>query len=213
MTNTLLEKLEQQRPNANWITKQSGLPYLPLQMNVPTKDIMAEWNDVKEIAVKHRDSDTLLNLKNKGWMSLTLFGAGATITTQSDDKYDWTEIQSKCPATKEWFEQTFSRENFYGRIRFMLLEPGGHILPHKDRESNGLSEVNIAINNPAGCSFHMENRGILPFKEGSAIMLDLSNRHWVVNKSNEPRLHMIYHGNVPNNIIEKSYENLYYSKK
>ena len=88
----------------------------------------------------------------------------------------------------------------------MLLEPGGHILPHKDRESIGLSEVNIAINNPDGCSFHMENRGTVPFTEGSVVMLDLSNRHWVVNNSNQPRLHMIYHGKVPGEIIERSYE-------
>tara|TARA_B100000214_G_C23934262_1_gene612327 strand:+ start:858 stop:1499 length:642 start_codon:yes stop_codon:yes gene_type:complete len=213
MTNILLEKLEKQRPNADWITKQSCIPYLSLQIDVPVKDIMREWNNIKDMAVEHRDSDTLLDFKNKGWKSLTLFGAGATITTESDAEYDWTEIQNKCVVTKEWFEHTFTRENLHGRIRFMLLEPGGHILPHKDRESIGLSEVNIAINNPDGCSFHMENRGIVPFTEGSVVMLDLSNRHWVVNNSNQPRLHMIYHGKVPGEIIERSYENLYYTNK
>lgn len=211
MTNILLEKLNSQRPNAEWITKKSCIPYLPLDINVPTKHIMEEWNNVKDMAVNHRDGDTLLDFTNKGWCSLTLYGVSANLTTPSDKKHDWTEIQDKCKITKQWFEDTFHKENFRGRIRFMLLEPGGHILPHKDRQSMGLNEVNIAINNPDKCSFHMENRGILPFKEGSVIMLDLSNRHWVVNNSNQPRLHMIYHGNVPNEIIERSYENLYYS--
>ena len=210
MTNILLEKLKSQRPNAEWITQKSGIPYLPLDIKVPTKEIMDEWNDVKDMAVDHRDGDTLLDFTNKGWSSLTLYGVSANVTTHSDKKHDWTEIKDKCKITKQWFEDTFHKENFHGRIRFMLLEPGGHILPHKDRQSVGLNEVNIAINNPEKCSFHMENRGTLPFKEGSVMMLDLSNRHWVVNDSHQPRLHMIYHGNVPDTIIERSYENLYY---
>ena len=213
MTNTILQKLKSQRPSADWIINQSGLPYLALDLNVPTKDILAEWNDVKHMAVEHRDSDSLLDYKNQGWLSLTLFGVSANVTTASDQRHDWTQIKDQCKITSQWFEDTFKRDNFKGRIRFMLLEPGGHILPHKDRESNGLSEINIAISNPDNCYFYMENRGTVPFKQGSAFMLDLSNRHWVVNDSSEPRLHMIYHGHVPENIIEKSYENLYYPKK
>ena len=69
MTNILLEKLEKQRPNADWITKQSCIPYLSLQIDVPVKDIMREWNNIKDMAVEHRDSDTLLDFKNKGWKS------------------------------------------------------------------------------------------------------------------------------------------------
>ena len=74
MTNTILQKLKSQRPSADWIINQSGLPYLALDLNVPTKDILAEWNDVKHMAVEHRDSDKLLDYKNQGWLSLTLFG-------------------------------------------------------------------------------------------------------------------------------------------
>jgi len=213
MTNTLLEKLKAQRPTAKWIIENSGLPYLPLDIDVPTKDIMQEWGNVKEMAVRHRDNDSVLEYKNKGWSSLTLYGVSATVTTHSDAKHDWTEIKDRCKITSQWFEDTFHAENFKGRIRFMLLEPGGHILPHKDRDAIGLNEVNIAINNPAECNFHMENRGILPFKQGTAMMLDLSNRHWVTNDSKEPRLHMIYHGGVPDKIVKESYENLYYTKK
>ncbi len=213
MTNTILQKLMSQRPSADWIINQSGLPYLALDLNVPTKDILKEWNVVKHMAVEHRDSDTLLAYKNQGWLSLTLFGVSANVTTASDDRHDWTQIKDQCKITSQWFEDTFQKDNFKGRIRFMLLEPGGHILPHKDREAKGLSEINIAISNPDDCYFYMENRGTIPFKQGSAFMLDLSNRHWVVNNSSEPRLHMIYHGRVPENIIERSYENLYYPKK
>jgi hypothetical protein len=206
----VIVKLNQHRPKAEWIKHQSGLAYLPLNITVPTFDISKEWNEVKHIAIHHRDSDTLLKYKHEGWLSLSLYGVNATTTEQSLEKHNWTEIADKCPKTCNFFKSIFNENNFKGRIRFMLLEPGGYILPHKDRTNKGLSEVNLAINNPTGCKFNIENKGTVPFKTGSAIMLDLSNRHWVINDSNEPRLHMIYHGRVPENIIEKSYENLYY---
>lgn len=210
MTNKLLEKLNAHRPNAQYIRKQSGLPYLELHIDVPTEQIMREWRDVSSRAVMHRDTDAVLNYENQGWRSLTLYGVKSGITTSTDGPHHWTDIAEKCPETCTFFEKTFGSHNFKGRIRFMLLEPGGHILPHQDRTGNGLWETNIAINNPQGCKFYFENKGIVPFTQGSAYMLDLSNRHWVVNDSDTPRLHMIYHGEVPDKIVEDSYEKMYY---
>jgi hypothetical protein len=209
----ILTKLNQHRPNAEWIKTKSGLPYLPLDIKVPVLDIQNEWEKVKHIAVRHRDSDAFLQYKNEEWFSLTLYGIDSTYTEHSEKKHEWTEIANQCPKTSDFFKTVFKEKNFEGRIRFMLLGPRGYILPHKDRTSSGLSEVNIAINNPEGCKFVIENKGIVPFKKGSVVMLDLSNKHWVVNDSDEPRLHMIYHGRVPENIIKNSYENLYYTNK
>lgn len=209
----ILTKLNAHRPNAGWIKSKSGLPYLPLDINVPTSDIIEEWEKVKHMAVRHRDSDAFMQYKNNGWFGLTLYGVNATYTEQSTLPHYWTEIATQCPRTCNFFKSIFDENNFKGRIRFMLLEPKGYILPHKDRTSAGLSEVNIAINNPLGCEFVIENKGIVPLKKGSAVLLDLSNKHWVVNNSDEPRLHMIYHGRVPDALITKSYENLYYTNK
>jgi len=213
MIPNILKKLNAHRPNAEWIKTKSGLPYLPLEVNVPTSDIAEEWDKVKHMAVRHRDSDAFMRYKNQGWFGLTLYGVNATHTEHSTKKHYWTEISNQCPRTCDFFKSTFYENNFEGRIRFMLLEPRGYILPHKDRERAGLSEVNISINNPTGCEFMIENKGTVPFKKGSAVLLDLSNKHWVVNDSDEPRLHMIYHGGVPDNLITKSYANLYYTNQ
>lgn len=209
----ILTKLNSHRPSVAWIKSKSGLPYLPLDVKVPTSDIIEEWKKVKHMAVRHRDSDSFMQYKNKGWFGLTLYGVNATYTEQSTLSHSWTEIASECPQTCDFFKSIFDEDNFKGRIRFMLLEPGGYILPHKDRTHAGLSEVNISINNPSGCEFVIENKGIVPFKKGAAVLLDLSNKHWVVNDSDEPRLHMIYHGGIPDDLIKKSYENLYYTNK
>lgn len=210
----ILERLNNHRPKATWIKNESGLAYLPLDVAVPTDTIQDEWQRVRSHMVRHRDSDAILKYKNEGWHSLSLYGVGSKITeARPNQQHSWTDIAEVCPNTCEFFKKTFGEKNFRGRIRFMLLEPGGHILPHTDRTTQGLREVNIAINNPIGCDFYIENKGIVPFTPGSVVMLDLSNRHWVVNDSDEQRLHMIYHGEVPDEIIEKSYENLYYTNQ
>lgn len=63
MTNKLLEKLNAHRPNAQYIRKQSGLPYLELHIDVPTEQIMREWRDVSSRAVMHRDTDAVFKLR------------------------------------------------------------------------------------------------------------------------------------------------------
>lgn len=211
--NRLIEKLSAHRPDAEWITTKSGISHLPLAIDVPTETILHEWNAVQHLAVAHRNSDDTIGYSHQGWKSLTIYGVSSTTTTQSDMPHAWTDIADKCPETQNWLTNTFGQKNFKGRIRFMLLEPGGHIMPHRDRNDHKLSEVNIAITNPSGCEFYFENKGIVDFDKQAVNMLDLSNRHWVTNNSKQHRLHMIYHGGVPATIIEKSYENLYYRKK
>lgn len=211
--NRIIEKLSAHRPDAEWITKQSGISHLPLDINVPADKIFNEWKAVQHLAVAHRDSDDTIGYSHQGWRSLTIYGVSSTTTTESDEPHAWTSIANKCPYTKKWLTDTFGHKNFKGRIRFMLLEPGGHIMPHKDRNESKLSEVNISITNPPGCEFYLENKGIVDFNKQTVHMLDLSNRHWVNNNSKQNRLHIIYHGSVPATIIEKSYENLYYRKK
>jgi hypothetical protein len=76
----------------------------------------------------------------------------------------------------------------------MLLEPGGYILPHEDVEWKQLSAVNLAINNPPGVNFVMENWGTVPFVPGTVNMLAVGNKHMVYNESYEDRFHIIVHG-------------------
>ena len=64
--------------------------------------------------------------------------------------------------------------------------------------------------NPEKAEFRMLNHGRIPFAQGKAFMLDVSNQHWCYNESNEHRLHIIVHASVSDNIIEKSYANSRY---
>lgn len=159
---------------------------------------------------------------HKGWKSLVIHGRGKHIT-QGDDQYEnlkdlpdyhWTEIADKCPITTTWLKQHSFLDKFL-RVRFMLLEPGGYIMPHNDNNKRKLQAINIALNNPDNCNFGMENYGLIPWSPGDVRLIDISTVHAVWNNSSIPRIHMIIHGwpvqqykNYRNLIIE-SYEKTY----
>ena len=98
----------------------------------------------------------------------------------------------------------------YFRIRIMRISPGGHIWPHIDGGFDHLGPINVALNNPEGCAFYMGGVGILPFKQGTAISLNIGSKmHAVVNNSNENRYHLIIHGitdDKMSNIYLQSYQ-------
>lgn len=210
-TSKITQLLLKYRPPASWITKESGLPYLQLNIDVPWQNILKEWQQVKDYAVLHRADDTYGSSTNNGWRSLVLYGVSATDTEASVGNLKWTEIADKCPATKKWIDETFVINENTGRIRFMLLEPGGHIILHKDRDTKQLAEINVAITNPVNCQFRFKNYGPVPFVNGTAFMVDVSNEHFLFNYSDTPRLHMILHTKINDNIIAESYANRFYN--
>lgn len=183
-----------------WTVMESGWPCFKLSCfdNQPWKDMHAEASSLIENFKPHRED------YGHGWKSLTLHGLDAD--TQSLNQYgidrervlnelNWTWVADKCPITKKFLTDVWPAE-FLNRVRFMLLEPGGYILPHQDRPNSQkrLSVCNISLNNPQNCEFIMEGFGRVPFDDnGSAFLIDVSNKHAVWNRSNEPRIHMIIH--------------------
>ena len=124
-------------------------------------------------------------------------------------EYDWTELADLCPITKQWLQNLGFKK--YQRVRFMLLDPGGYINPHRDVDVRKLHAWNVAINNPVGHKFVLDGHGIIPWKVGEVRGIDISQLHTVVNDGVEPRLHMIIHGHFDEGIAKticRSYEKL-----
>ena len=101
----------------------------------------------------------------------------STTTEANEGHHTWTSVADQCPQTKQWIQQNFIINKQTGRIRFMYLEPGGWIMPHKDRDVHKLYEINVAITNPKGCVFRMLERGNIPFAPGKAFIIDTANKH------------------------------------
>jgi hypothetical protein len=199
-------------PSDDWILKNSGLPWLELNLEVPDQQILQEANQCYKQAVEHRSDDKLFGqiYSNQGWKSVCIYGESSSITHQTSGKKQWTEIADKCPHTVEWIKQHWNIDDTTGRIRFMWLDPGGYILPHQDRESPGFFETNVAITNPDQCQFRFLNYGSVPFSPGSAFLVDISNKHFVYNASQHIRTHVIIHAKLKEGITKTSYAQNFY---
>ena len=198
--NTVLQQKYPEIFDPKWIVMESGWPYFHLSVldNQPWQEMYKEAEALSDKFYTHRE-DTY----GKGWKSLTLHGVNddtQSLNTYGDrqdtlKQLDWTWVADECPVTKKFLTEVWPAE-FLNRVRFMLLEPGGYILPHQDREDHEkrLSVCNISLNNPEGCNFALKDKGRVPFKdEGSAFLMDISNVHSVWNTSDKPRIHMIIH--------------------
>lgn len=175
------------------MTPPSKIPWFEFFIpEFPLNAIFKEVQAIKSLFVDHRDGEV-----HRGWKSICLHGLSAKQTMcyfdyglkKEDAHYNWTEIAPFCPTTVEFFKTYFPAES-YERIRFMLVEPGGYVSPHRDRNESSLGPLSIALNAPPNCNFGIEGHGLIPIQPGGFYLIDLSNRHSVFNQSNVDRFHI-----------------------
>jgi len=192
-----------------------SIPFLPIDDWLLTEDwneMLAEAVAIEKDYVLHRSREN-----HQGWSSLCLHGISSSHTegpeiygyTNENCPWQWTDMSDRCPTITSFFKEKFDYTSYH-RIRIMKLAPGGQTRPHRDyiaEEKNNIGSINIALNNPDGCYFYMDNVGYLPWTQGRAIALNLSHVHSVVNNSNENRYHLIIHGNLGKSWSHRFYSN------
>jgi hypothetical protein len=185
------------------IMDNTQVPWVSLpEINIPWKEIHAEAIHLLETECfsLHRANS------GGGWLSLCMHGMSSVHTNVPEDYgmpdeaeselADWTDISKFCPITKEWMQDEMLYDKFT-RVRFMALLPDGWIRPHQDRPSTvSLGATNVAINNPDGCKLVLEDFGEMPFVPGRAMKINTGYHHAVWNRSDEPRIHMIFDGDT-----------------
>jgi hypothetical protein len=205
--------------NWDYIMDNTRVPWVGVpEINVPWKEIYAEAIHLLEAECfsLHRANS------GGGWLSLCMHGMSSVHTNVPEDYglpdeaerelSDWTDISKFCPITKEWMQDNMLYDNF-SRVRFMCLLPGGWIMPHRDVDQlKKLGATNVAINNPDGCALVMEEYGTMPFTPGSVFKINTGHFHSVWNRSDEPRIHMIFDGGPSDNfkkLVNKNYAKLF----
>ena len=185
----------------NNIMDNTKVPWVSMpEISVPWEGIYKEAMHLLETECfsLHRSSS------GGGWLSLCIHGMSSVHTncaedyeleeSAEEDLSDWTDIAKFCPITKQWMQDEMMYDQFT-RVRFMCLLPGGWIMPHTDYDNTiGLGATNVAINNPDGCALVMEEYGTMPFTPGSVFKINTGHVHSVWNRSEEPRIHMIFDG-------------------
>jgi Aspartyl/Asparaginyl beta-hydroxylase len=177
---------------------RSGIPWLELDLDFPVDAWKQQMIEADPFYQEYRDSDS------KGWASCCLHGLDIDKTATADNygydeyhaPYQYTELAYRVPAITDFWKNQFPAER-YTRIRFMKLAAGGHIGWHKDGQiPEGIDPllsilpINLAIKHPINCTMNIEE-GIVPWKDGKIIMINISKNHMVQNDSSKDRIHMI----------------------
>ena len=178
-----------------WIRHQSRCKSLRLDITADVEEIKNELTSKVSLAIAHRE--------HPGWRSITLYGYSSIMTNSyehyrqsgiitEDDITGWTDICKFFPKTVTWIKRHCPLIE-YARIRIMILEPGGSSSPHKDYQRGQAlcGPINVAIVNPIGAEFVLEDGGLVPWKEGDFRSMDLGSLHCIRNLSNEHRIHLI----------------------
>lgn len=187
------------------------LPWIPVPIEVPHEDILQEAMHLLNTGcyTAHRPDSS-------GWLSLCVHGMSSVHTNVPEDyglleeweeeQSNWTDIARYCPKTVEWMREIV-RYKKYTRVRYMAVLPDGWIMPHVDTDKiPGVGATNVAINNPEGCKLVMKDWGEMPFEPGKMFKINTGYEHAVWNRSDEPRIHMIFDGDEGNYFRRKVLE-------
>lgn len=176
---------------------ESDARYLKLDIPFDHKLMLAEAQALRHRFIPHRYDES----SHRGWASLSLYGLHESKTENWDEygyasgadaakDFVWTDAAKECPTIMNFLLNSFPCKK-YGRVRLMLLEPGGWIGMHSDGKMKFVENVNVALNNPLGCKWLWNNGQELIMAPGSMYAMNLSYQHSVVNESDEDRFHLI----------------------
>jgi hypothetical protein len=175
--------------------------FYPVQFDFDYSLFLEECQNVDDLYFNHRSQDRKKGYGHEGWQSLTLHGIDKHktehytkygFTSLDEAGYHWTDACDRLPNLCKFLKSLPYTK--FDRVRIMRLAPGGYIMPHTDGPGRLFGPLNIAINNPEGCHFVFKEKGIVPFKAGNGMVLDVAREHIVINQSNEARYHIIVHG-------------------
>ena len=127
--------------------------------------------------------------------------------------HQWTELKDYFTSIQNWNHNKLSLYFHIAFIRIAILEPGGMIPPHNDippdvlkfinqgktTSYNILNSFNISLYQKPGNIFCLDNK-LINFKAGDAYWINAGKTHWVVNMSDDIRIHLQIHG-----LYKKSY--------
>jgi len=182
----------------------SKAKYLDLNIEFPYEEMLEEARSLRYRFSQHRDTES------KGWHGLVLHGLdehktgawkqyGITDPQEASRLMHWTEASDLAPVTKNYFLNHFPC-NKYGRIRFMLLEAGGHINYHSDSKGPLIDNISFVLNSPEGFVWKWQDGSPdLKMEPGHAYAMNIHYYHGLWNNSDEDRYFVIMsrHDSLP----------------
>jgi len=188
-------------------------PFIDLQLELDHAGALAEALALRDRFVPYQSNPTY---GISGWRGLALQAldgdANKAATTEADEsictdqsRYRLTDVAARCPITFAFLERALDLANCR-TVAFLLLEPGARIAVHLDGVGPPvMRSLNVALNMPPGCTLtidcnpdgsdHPYTRRA-PFRDGTALLMNVAKYHYVVNDSPEPRIHVVSRGSL-----------------
>jgi hypothetical protein len=215
-----IEEFRKNKPTAEWIIKESGIPWLELDIDSPQQDLEKEIRAHKERFVLFtsnvpKDSETTKSREaqakrinvtdaDKHWSFLCMYGIGSEIVAMQNEyphlrgkniPHKWTDVADKCPVHKEFLENIINLDNSM-IMKYSLLTTGGFLTPHTDADGGDhtnkkMTGLTLMVTNPIGCSFCYENWGEMPIKPGKFYLINANYFHATLNPTQEDRYHLM----------------------
>lgn len=185
--------------------------YKPVGHTVPTSLLMKDIETLEKLNLftKHRNQEAVKGIpSHRGWASFVVHGLGFDKTegyeqygykNDNEAPYDFTnEAKTYCPNILNWLKENKFKDRYH-RVRIMKLDPGGMVGIHNDNKNPDTWATNFAVTNPEECEMHFWNRdweylGQVPWESGKVFKIRIGFNHCVINKSDQPRYHIIIHG-------------------
>ena len=184
---------------ARIILRKKDIPWLELDIEFDVDVWKQQALEAESFYQEYRETDS------DKWSSCCLHGLGVdkiyTADTYGFDEYtapySYTDLALRTPVIADFWKNHFPAER-YTRIRFMKVDAGGYINWHNDGSIpddidplKSILPINLAISHPVNCEMQIEGHGVVPWKEGKVIMVNISKNHAVFNRSSKSRIHMI----------------------
>ena len=182
------------------------VPYVDLGVTFDHARCLAEAMALRERFVPYQ-SDPRYGVTHWRGLALNALGGDPTRVAVANigpgERFAKTPVTALCPTLMALLDGMLD----WGRahsVALLMLDPRSAIAPHKDDpQFEVMRSLNVALNMPDGCEFVIDTEHDgrdgpftrrIPFRAGTAMMVNVARDHYVVNRSDVPRVHVVARG-------------------
>ena len=182
------------------------VPYVDLGVTFDHDRGLAEAMALRDRFVPYQ-SDPRYGVTHWRGLALNALGGDPTRVAVANigpgERFVKTPVAALCPTITAMLDGMLD----WGRahsVALLVLDPRSAIAPHKDDpQFEVMRSLNVALNMPDGCEFVIDTERDgrdgpftrrIPFRAGTAMMVNVARDHYVVNRSAVPRVHVVARG-------------------
>lgn len=182
------------------------VPYLDTGVAFDAGELLTEALAVTKEFKDHRP-DYQISSYGCGWRDFVIIEPPNPFLAPSDESSynqgtSLTTSIGKCVKTLHALSRIVDLDRCM-RVRYVVLEGGARIKPHRDTVQNPKTVIHLPLNAPNGCHFLTDLDGAgnawsgsatIPFKPGRVYLVNVGTLHAVQNHSCVSRIHIIVEG-------------------